>query len=415
MSAGPNTLAKADAVLKEIYEPGLAKQLNNETPTLARIEKTGDGVQTGPLGGKYVKFAIEISGNHGHGARRENEALPRARTSTRTTGTRGLTYQYGAIEITGPTMRLADTNEQAFFSVLDDETESLKTSLKKDLNRQMYGTTAGILVTAASGTTTTIVAPNADVKYIQQDHYIDIWNDSLTAFDPAGPFTVTSVVRGASDTTVTFSPAASEAVAAGDSARIHNSSIDADEGKEITGFGDIVDDTTPLYGIDPSTYPVWASIVRGNSGTDRPVSEGLLLKMVDDVRETSGHIPTVAFWTSGIRRSYFNLLGQLRNFQNTTTFVGGYKAVKFEAGGNDIPLVDDMDAPANTIHMINEKKMKIYRDHDWQWMTLDGSRWKMVQRNGELYDAYTAVMSTYLNLGTRQRNAHAKFEDVSEA
>lgn len=75
----------------------------------------------------------------------------------------------------------------------------------------------------------------------------------------------------------------------------------------------------------------------------------------------------------------------------------------------------DIDCPANTIYLINEKEIKLYREHDWEWMAEDGSRWKQVHDGQNYYDAWTAMLSSYLAMGTRQRNAHSKIEDVAEA
>ena len=40
------TLATVSAILKEIYEPRVRKQLNDDAVTLRRIEKSSEGVES---------------------------------------------------------------------------------------------------------------------------------------------------------------------------------------------------------------------------------------------------------------------------------------------------------------------------------------------------------------------------------
>ena len=74
MAAGPVTMAVVDNILKEVYEDKLRDQLQSDVLTLRRVEKTSEGVSE-DVGGKYVRFPIRTSRNHGMGARREYEAL----------------------------------------------------------------------------------------------------------------------------------------------------------------------------------------------------------------------------------------------------------------------------------------------------------------------------------------------------
>lgn len=411
MASGPSTLAKVDNILKEVYLPGINDQLQSEIVTLKRIQSTTQGLSSG-VGGKYVRFATKMARNHGIGARREMEALPAARVPTWKDGTLRLSYQYGSLQLSGQTLELAETNAQAFASALEQHMSDLKENLAVDVNRQVYGTSRGTLMTAASGTTTTAVASDAAAQYMEMDMYIDIWDASLGAFDANGPFTVTGISSSGGNTTVTFSPASANAVASGDLLSRQGSAIDATTGKEIIGFSEIVAASGTLHGIDPSSFPEWASTVNSNGGTNRALSEGLMIKMMDDVRR-KGSRPSVIFTSLGVRRAYFNLLVQQREFVNTKKFTGGHEGLAFTYDG-EIPVVADLDAPANKMWFITEKELRLYQESDWHFLNRDGSNWRMVQQDGNYYDAWSANMVKYFNLGTVRRNAHGLLSDITE-
>lgn len=420
MAAGPVTMAVVDNILKEVYEDKLRDQLQSDVLTLRRVEKTSEGVSE-DVGGKYVRFPIRTSRNHGMGARREYEALPMARTQGYASAQVNLAYLYGAIQLTGQTFELAERNPQSFASALQAEVNGLKEGLAKDMNRQVYGTSLGELGVAASGSTTTFVLTNENALYFEQDMSINIWDTSASGFlaDNTGntEFIITSVARGAANTTVTFTPTASAAVAVGDSARRHNSSIDATTGKEIVGLKQIVSNTGTLFNIDPTSVTIWKSEVDSNSGTNRALTEGRMIQMVDKLR-INGARPSVIFTSLGVRRSYFNLLSQQREFVNTKTFTGGFEGLAFAGAGGEIPLIEDVDCQANRMYFVSEKELKLYQAGDWSFMNRDGSNWQRIvgQTGGVInyFDAYTSMMFKYCQLGTHRRNAHGLISDLTE-
>lgn len=420
MAAGPVTMTVVDNILKEVYEDRLRDQLQSEVRALRRIEKTSEGVSE-DVGGKYVRFPIRTSRNHGMGARLENEALPHARTQGYASAQVNLTYQYGSIHLTGQTFELAERNPQTFASALQAEVDGLKEGLAKDMNRQVFGTSVGILATATSGTTSTFVLPEAEAQYLEIDMVVNIWDDSGSSFHQSASgdpnFVITDISKSGGNATVTFSPASAVAVAAGDTMRRAGSSINATTGKELVGLREIVRSSGTLFNIDPTAYPVWKSEVDNNGGTPRALTEGRMIQMVDRIR-INGSRPTVIFTSLGVRRSYFNLLSQQREFVNTKTFTGGFEGLAFAGAGGEIPVVEDVDCPPGRMFFLNEKELKLYQAGDWSFMNRDGSNWQRVigvsSGTVNYFDAYTATMFKYCQLGTHRRNAHGVIEDLIE-
>lgn len=401
------TMTTVDNILKEVYEGQLRDQLQSDTVTLKRIEKSSEGV-THEVGGKYVTFPIRTQRNHGVGARGEMEALPIPRRQSYASARVSLKYLYGGVELSGQTFELADKNFQAFASALDEEIKGLRQTLSKDLNRQAYGTTAGKLATAtAAGTTTTFVVADAGAQYLEVGMFVDIFTsaDAVRVADAE----ITAISSAGGNTTVTFTPAAGVATASGDYITRDNS-----RNKEISGLSQIVAATGAVYNIDPAVTPVWKSVVNSNGGTNRALSEGLMIKLVDDVRKEGGGTPTALFSNLGVRRAYFNLLVQQRRYSNTTEFEGGFKGLAFTTDNGDIPMVADYDCLPNRIFAVNEKELKIYEAGDWSWMNRDGSNWQRVITSAGAFDAYSATLYKYMELGTHRRNAHGLLSDLTE-
>jgi len=399
-------MTTVDNILKEVYESGLNDQLQSEVTAYTRIEKTSEGV-THEVGGKYVRFPIRTKRNHGIGARNENEALPTPQTQSYDSAQVKLKYLYGAIELTGQTFELADKNFQAFASALDQEISGMKEGLKKDVGRQFYGTTAGKLVTATgAGTTTTLVTTDGAAIYLEVGMIVDCF----TAADGANGtgIEITGLSSSAGTTTVTLGTAVT-ATATG--AYLTRASS---KGKEMTGLGDIVQSSGLLYNINPSTSAVWASSVDSNGGTNRVVTEGLMINMVDTIRRKGGGSPTVIFCGLGVRRAYFNLLVQQRRITNTQVFTGGFKGLAFTVDSGEIPLISDLDCPGNLMHFLNEKELKVYKAGDWSFMNRDGSNWQRKITSAGSFDAYTATLFEYCEIGTHRRNSHGKIADLTE-
>jgi hypothetical protein len=400
------TMGTVDNILKEIYEDGINDQLQSEIVALTRIEKTSEGV-THEVGGKYVRFPVRTQRNQGMGARIENEPLPVPGTQSYASAQVKLKYLYGSIQLTGQTFELADKNFQAFASALDQEVNGMKEGLKKDTARQIYGTPVGKLVVATgAGSTTTLVTSDAGAQYLEVGMVVDCYTSADVA-NGVG-IVITGLTSSGGNTTVTLGTAVTATATGAYLTRTLN------KDKEINGFNSIVQSTGQLYAIDPATVPVWAASVDANGGTNRVVTEGLMINMVDTIRRKGGGSPSVIFCGLGVRRAYFNLLVQQRRLTNTTEFTGGFKGLAFTVDSGEIPIVSDMDCPANLMHFLNEKELKLYQAGDWGFMNRDGSNWQRVITSAGSYDAYGATMYKYMEMGTHRRNSHGRINDLTE-
>lgn len=406
-------MTTASNILKEIYEPRVRDQLQSDVTAFSRIEKTSDGVSQ-DVGGKYVRFSVRVKRNHGIGARNEMEALPNPKTQGYESAQVNLSYQYGAVQLTGQTFELASSNSQAFASALDQEVEGMREGLKKDANRQAYGTTTGILAVAtAGGSTTTFVTTNA--QYLEVGMFVDVYDatdtNSANVLNNAN-VEITDITEAAGVYTVTFGSTVT-ATAAGDFLTRTGS-----RSKEIVGFEHIVAGLTNTNALGTGggalfniTHSVWTGNVDSTGGA---ISEGRLTVMVDNIRRRGGST-TVIFTSLGVRRAYANLLEQQRRYVNTTKFTGGFNGLAFTTDTGEIPIVSDFDCQPGRLYFLNEKNLKIYQAGDWSWMNRDGSHWDRVRDGSGEYDAYRARFYKYYQLGTDRRNTHGLMTSITEA
>jgi hypothetical protein len=368
--------------------------------TVKRVTRTSDGV-TSDVGGKYVVFPVLTARNPGLGARQELETLPVAGNQTTLAARVALKYLYGAVQLSGQTFELAKTNQQAFISALDLEMQGLKRDLAVDFNRQVYGNGTGAVATITNVATATTF--NIKHNYWLQigmivDHY-----DSTGVTNRATARTITAVTA----TTVTYS-GANVTSAIGDylvrTGNVGTATLSTQ--REITGFGAILQTSGALYNI---TDAQWTANIDANGGTNRPLSEGLMINMVDTIRLRGGKV-TALFTNLGVRRAYFNLLSQQRRMTNTQEFAGGFSGLAFTTDQGDIPMVVDTLAGPNTLKFVNEGELKIYQDADWSFMDRDGGMWL----RSATTDGYSATMYQYVELGTHRRNTHGEIQDLTE-
>ncbi len=422
--ATQQTLSTVSALTKEIYENQIQEQLQDEVIGLKRISSSGKGV-TSEIGGKYVTFPIRVSRNAGIGYREEDETLQDPGTQGHARVNLGLKYGYGRVRLTGQVMDLAESNVQSFASVLNDEMSGLKDDLAKDAARIFYGDGSGTMA-VITGTSSGQVIPvaNAQNFFGQIGAVVDII-DSLdyAAYGPtgtsystsqsnlnaplygaglptpnnSGALTVTAV--DAVNNTITVSGTVPTTAAGDVICRRGNF------GREPYGLAALVG-TGALFNL---THDVWKSTLAGNSGTNRPLSEGLMIKMTDDVRLHGGKT-SVILTSLGVRREYFNLLTQQRRYSNTKEFAGGLTGLAFN-NGREIPVVEDVDAPKNTMYFLDEQYFKVRQDSDWTWLNTDGGIWKWIQNK----DAFEAIIKKYWQITVSRRNAQGKLYDITEA
>ena len=93
----PDTLTTYDAVMKDVYLPGIVNTINDEV-VLFKIANAGSE----KVGGRRLIRPVKVDRSWGIGTRAENGTLPTAGNAVYVTSTITPTYFYKRVQISGP-------------------------------------------------------------------------------------------------------------------------------------------------------------------------------------------------------------------------------------------------------------------------------------------------------------------------
>lgn len=390
------SLTTITPLLKELYEAPIAAQIQQETLFTQRIESSTKGVVQ-KAGGKYVDFPILVGRNQGISFRREFENMGDPGRARMTEVNVPLYYGYGRGRVSGQLFEIAESNPQAFANAVDNEMDNLKMSVAKDQNRIYYGDGRGILATI-SVTATSATQTVYDAYWLEVGAVVDVMNAAGTKIGTA--VTVNSVDYDANTVVLSSSVAAT----ADTHFIVRAGNYDTATQREPTGLARMADNTVNLYTVND---PQWKAVNRNLAAA---LSESAMIRVCDDKRRRFGQPTTVIFTSLGVRRAYFNLLTQQRQFVGTTEFSGGFSGLKFTYSGKDIPVVDDVDCPAGVMYFLNEKELRVYHTKDWHFEDKTGSMFVQVANQ----DAFDFFMKRYFELAVRTRGSIGVLRGIVE-
>lgn len=418
------TLETANDVLKLDYKGPLRDQLNHTTFLLSQIESNSDDIV-----GKHAVVPIHTSRTSGVGARAEGGTLPTAGAQGYNDVRVPLRRNYGRIQISGPTIQAMSSDRGAFVRAVESETSGATTDLKRDVNRQVHGTSNGVIATCgttSASNTLQLLGTTTRTQMRQAWNQGGMVIDIGTVADPdtvAASRTVTAVDYD--NKTLTISGAAVSTTSgthfifrAGNGGASDNTGNPGgqDGQLELTGLQSIVSDTADIQTIDTSAVPVWQSQVFDNSGTNRALSENLINRAIQDTEIESGEQIKLLLSNAPVNRAAASLLTATRRNLDNVALEAGYSGIKWTAlaegmrqSGGDVALVWDQDAKENTLYGLATDKLVQYVGSDWDWMDQDGAVLSRVANQ----DAYEATLYKYHELATTKRNAHFRIDDIS--
>ncbi len=401
----PSTLAAADAVLKVGYGD-IHEQLDGFIVALELVE---GGSSKLSFDGVQAQFAIHTGRNQGVGALNEMEDLPDAGQNTDARASVYLKYQYGRVQGSGQVFEQVTGNSTAFVDWMNREMSEMKTSLAKDLSRQVYGDGTGTLalVTAAATTASTLTVD--DAHWLELGMTIDVLTQAtLGNTTPTKGNTALLTITAIDTVANTVTVSGGTVTAAVGSALVRARTNSNNWKREWEGLGLIVSNTSSLHGISPSTQPVWkAGYIESGVGT---LAEVDLTHLVQGIRSNGSATPDTILTTYGVINAYWNTLQALRRYNGNDNLEGGAVKPVFQSVFGSVTLTPDFDCPVGTAYAVNKKEMFLHRTGDWSWMDKTGSIWQQVPNK----DAYNATIKQYSNIGVYRRQAFGKLTGITE-
>lgn len=397
-------LTQFDAVLKELYGPGIVEELNEQIPLLKLIEKDAGTI---PFVGRRWLVPIHTGRNSGIGARAENAVLPSAGAQTFVDFTIKPSYQYGGIKVTGQTIEQSRTDKGAFGRAVTLEMENLRNQFRSDLNFQFNRDGNGARGTVASIATNTITL-SAAVPYdlLFENMAVDIFSSNMGTL--RGSANISSVVLDPKTWTVTSVTldAAPGGVVANDVIVRKGNYTAGVGGNEVIGLDAVVGAGT-YGGINPANYAIWQSPVLDNGGTLRPINYSLFQQGVDVANIAGGGQLKYFFTTPAIRRNFFLYMTSEKRVVNTKNYDGGFDAIEYD--GKEI-FIDRMAKP-NQMLGIDPQYLYRLETRELHWIDDDGT---ILHRSFDSTDTYFANMRYYVQLACTKRNAQVKIKDIQE-
>tara|TARA_R110002126_G_scaffold76632_2_gene191321 strand:- start:904 stop:2133 length:1230 start_codon:yes stop_codon:yes gene_type:complete len=400
------TTTTAANALKDVYLPVIREMLNNSVEFLRQA-----GTNTQDIEGKNAVLSLHMKRNSGVGARAEGGTLPTAGSQSYAEQRIPVYSMYGRIKLSGQVIEAMKSDRGSFGRALETETKGVTADTQRDYNRQLWGTSNGVIATVASESAGVVTLNAATTTTQLRQLEVGMVIDMGTVADPTlrgSGLEITAVTRATPSITVSGTvvgtPTTTDFIfrsgAGGDTT---NSTQ-----KEITGVPTIVAGSGTLHNVNPTTYPSWAATTSSNSGTDRASTDVVFETVLDDVRHEGGSEIDQIWVGSAVKRNFAAQLKTLRRFDNTLELKGGFKAPSVDIGRGEVALIDERDVPEGAAYCMSMDHMIEFVMSDWDFMDMDGSVLKFVDNE----DAYQAVLRTYRELATDKRNAHAYVSDL---
>jgi hypothetical protein len=399
------TLATADAILKDLYRGPIIEQLNYKTYMLDMIERDGESVD---FTGRRAIFPVHSAPNFSSTSFSDGGTLPTPGTQGYQDGIVAIRYHTAGLELTDQAIKQATGNEGSFVNLLDTDSKKLAQDLKKNVNRQIFGTGDGLITALTSGTSTTVFVV-ASTQYLRVGQPIDVLVRSTGAATAGGLSTIiTAIVRASKTITV-------GTALAGTPDNTYGVYLPGARGLEMDGLRNVASTNRTLHGINSATAgnEFWNGYQRAASGAT--AGESLFEQLADDVGGTGQGEVDVFLTSRGVRRRLAD------TYQSTKRFVdakaveihGGYQAIFV----NEIPVVADDDVPKGWAFAIRKSAFKWFQIGDPDWLkSEDGTVWQLAAGSvaGTRRAAWQAWFIWYAALGCLAPNQVGAIPDAAD-
>jgi hypothetical protein len=410
--------------LREMYGQDI-NQLNNSVPLLRWAEQDTENID---VVGRRAYHTINYRRSGGVGAGSiVDSTLPTAGSLSRKKLTIPMRANFGIFSF-DDSLQYALRSRGGFVDIVTAQAE-LVDEFRRDVNRQLHGTSDGVI--AACGTTTNsstvTLAPTTTPTQLRHLSPADGVRYSIgTVANPtavASNLRITSVNETALTVTVeNFDTGAAVTVTTNNTHRFFRQGAggagtftgDVGDGQfELTGLQSIIS-TNSLFGIDPSTnFTVWKSYVDANNGTLRSVTEALVNKAILSTEVNSGKRVEAMICSPELMSQVYELFRQNRRHIDTVVLRGGTQAIAWDMPGElgsgaapGVGLFWERDCAANTIFGIS---------YDLKWYTMGDFHWlddtpRRIQGKAQ----WEVAFACYAEFAPVRRNTMFAIKDLSQ-
>lgn len=408
-SASPADITAVSKILKEVYvSDNIVSQLNDDTMLLSEIEKTTEYADS--VGSKAVGF-VKNGRNVGTSARSlTGGTLGAAGHQQENRWELDYKANYVQIKILGGTIAKMSTARQAAVRAITNEVEGAILDLKKELQRQLYGTGDALIAQFGANTTTATLSFNAPLAandaivrgWLTEGMYVDI---GTTASQNAvvGDAKITAVAQSDTTPTITIDSSVTTTTSHYVSKAGNRSGTTS---YELNGLGNLVNTGNVFAAIDPANDRTWQAADVNDLGGSTALSRAAMQRAWRAVRQ-QGKAPNRIITSLEHQEDYYNLL------QSQVRFAGDTNLASGKVDGptfNQVPVTADPDCPRQVMYFLNTKDLFYVSEGDIAWQNVNTGGDVLAWSQGE--DAFVAMARCYWNLGTERRRSHAKIKGI---
>lgn len=403
MPQAAQTLANADAILKDLYRGPIIEQINQKTYMLDMIERDSESVD---FTGRRAIFPVHTGRNLSTASITDGGTLPIPGQQTYDDGQVAIKYHAAGMSITDQTIKQAKNGEGAFVNLLDNDSKLLAMDMKKSINRQIFGDgkgTLALLTTAPAAATTFTVD---SIQYLQTQaaplvgQYVDIITPGTGTVKAAGVL-ITAINR--TTRVVTVTPAVTAAI--GDGVYVAGSF-----GLEMeAGLRNVTSSSRTLHGINSATAgnEFWNGNTINAAGA--VAGESLFEQLADTIGGVGQGEVDVFLTSRGIRRRLADTYQSTKRFNDAKAVEihGGYTAIFV----NETPVVADDDVPKGFAFALRKEGWKWFQVDDPDWLQSgDGTIWQMgtsttASQRRATWEAWMVWYAALANMAPNQTGA----------
>jgi hypothetical protein len=371
------TLAAADAILKDLYVGPIVEQLNQKTYLIDQIERDADHIDHT---GRRAVVPVHKNRNRGRKSIADGGKLPVAGAQQWLDAIIPLRYHMYGIELTDQAIEASKSNEGAFISLLEAETKGVAMDMRKDINRQAFGTGNGGLALKPSATVGINekskefglkFLDNFSIQYIKVGDSIDLAVET-TGVASVEEAEVTEVKVSSKEVTLSKEVKTAKGELA---AATYQAYISGNRNNEMDGLRNMTEAKHVLHSINSETAgnSFWEGqeIEAGTSPVATAVAGQSLFEQLADKVGAQGNGDVEVFLTTrGVRRRLADTYESQKRFNDAKTvdIHGGYSAVMV----NEIPVVADDDAPKTNVFGFNKSALKWFEQVKPGWLQAEG-------------------------------------------
>lgn len=404
----PTTLTELNDLAKDYFSNVYMQLVNYDTPLKGQFAKLENADFTGR---KWI-FGVKTSVGGGSGNAGANKSLPNAAEGTYDQGEANVVRTYTRMAGDGLLFEVTKKKAGSYRPALAELMSDRLQAHDLEVNRQMFCNGDGVLAK--------VLTDSGVNQVLQLDygvanggtgsrHLYD--GDQVQFYDtPGGTARTKRTVTAVDHSTATITLDGDPVTTTGDIVTRATPDTDNTIAGEAKGLLAATDNTSALHTI-PAAGP-WKAVVLANGGTLRPISDPLVMQIIETIRARSKRTPNLAVCRPGVVLKYSELFLPLRRLDGQDVQLkGGYKplAAIVHAGGA-IPVIGENDCPDSRVFFLDTGGIRMADLVGSEWADMDGATFQRITDK----DAIEGYIRKYWALIWVQRNSQGLLEDIED-